>query len=83
MDFIKGRTTGKQAAAGFAADTVAYTGIGATSTAIGAAVGSVLGPVGTLGGFLVGSAVGIGLGWAYEKFGRSKIVGAIAGLFGK
>ncbi|MBO9541408.1 N-acetylmuramoyl-L-alanine amidase [bacterium] len=83
LDFIKGRVTGKQAAAGFAADTVAYTGIGATSTAIGAAVGSVLGPVGTVGGFLVGSAVGMGLSWAYEKFGRSKIVGALTGLFGK
>ncbi|HEY9899927.1 MAG TPA: N-acetylmuramoyl-L-alanine amidase [Pantanalinema sp.] len=83
MDFIKGRVTGKQAAAGFAADTAAYTGIGAASSAIGAAVGSVLGPVGTLGGFLVGSVVGLGLGWAYEKFGRSKLVGAIAGLIGK
>ncbi|MNY02824.1 LysM domain/BON superfamily protein [compost metagenome] len=83
LDLLKGRVTGKQAAAGFAADTVAYTGIGATSTAIGAAVGSVLGPVGTVGGFVVGSVVGLGLSWAYEKFGRSKIVGALTGLFGK
>lgn len=83
MDLLKGRVTGKQAAAGFAADTVAYTGIGATSTAIGAAVGSLLGPLGTLGGLLVGSVLGVGMGWLYEKFGRSKLVGAIGSFFDK
>ncbi len=83
LDLVKGRVTGKQAAAGFAADTVAYTGIGATSTAIGAAVGSLLGPLGTIGGLLVGSALGVGMGWLYEKFGRSQLVGAIGNFFGR
>ncbi|HEY9857191.1 MAG TPA: N-acetylmuramoyl-L-alanine amidase [Stenomitos sp.] len=83
MDLFKHRVTGKQAAAGFAADTVAYTGIGATSTAIGAAVGSLLGPLGTIGGLLVGSALGVGLGWLYEKFARTKLVGALTTMFGK
>lgn len=83
LDLVRGRVTGKQAAAGFAVDTVAYTGIGAASTYLGGLVGSFLGPVGTIGGILVGSAIGIGLGWLYEKFARSQAVSALGQLFGR
>lgn len=83
LDFLRGKESGKQALEGFGADTAAYAGIGAASTAIGAAAGSVLGPLGTLGGMLVGSVAGIGMGWIYEKFARRSVMNALGNLFGR
>ncbi|MNR86908.1 1,6-anhydro-N-acetylmuramyl-L-alanine amidase AmpD [compost metagenome] len=81
-DLIKGRVTGRQAAGNFAADAIAYTGIGATATAIGGAVGSIAGPLGSIAGLAVGSLVGVGLGWLYESNLRQKVSGFFQKLIG-
>jgi len=74
-DFVTRKETGKQALVGFGVDTAAYTGIGTVSTWLGGAVGSLLGPLGTIGGLVAGGAVGVGLGWLYEKFVRPVAMG--------
>lgn len=79
VDLARHRVTGKQAAVGFAVDTVAYTGIGAASTYLGGMIGSLLGPIGTLGGVLAGGVLGMGLSWLYEKFARKKAVDTLSG----
>lgn len=71
-DVVMGKTTPQKAIATFAVDTAAYTGIGATSTMIGAALGTLI-PIPFLGTAL-GVAAGIGLGFLYEKTVRSGLV---------
>jgi hypothetical protein len=80
-DVLRGRVTAREGLAGFAVDTVAYTGIGTAATATGAAIGSVLGPVGTIGGFLVGTGVSVLLGWLYEKNVRQPMTRGLAARF--
>ncbi|HEY9855219.1 MAG TPA: hypothetical protein V6D05_05730 [Stenomitos sp.] len=71
-DVVMGKTSPKKAVATFAVDTAAYTGIGATSTMIGAALGSLI-PIPFVGTAL-GVAAGIGLGFLYEKTVRNGLV---------
>lgn len=71
-EVVMGKTTPQKAIATFAVDTAAYTGIGATSTMIGAALGTLI-PIPFVGTAL-GIAAGIGLGFLYEKTVRSGLV---------
>lgn len=71
-DVVMGKTSPQKAIATFAVDTAAYTGIGATSTMIGAALGSLI-PIPFVGTAL-GIAAGIGLGFLYEKTVRNGLV---------
>lgn len=71
-DVVMGKTSPQKAIATFAVDTAAYTGIGATSTMIGAALGTLI-PIPFVGTAL-GVAAGIGLGFLYEKTVRSGLV---------
>lgn len=66
FDLIRGKTNGTQFAANTVADTVAYTGIGATATMIGGMVGSVVPVIGTFIGMGVGALVGFFAGKLYE-----------------
>lgn len=72
VDVVRGQTTPKKALATFAADTAVYTGIGATSTMIGAALGSLI-PIPFVGTAL-GIAAGMGLGFLYEKTIRQGMI---------
>jgi hypothetical protein len=80
-DVVRGRVSAREGLAGFAVDTVAYTGIGTAATATGAAIGSILGPAGTVGGFLAGTAVSELLGWLYEKNARTPMTRGLAARF--
>ncbi|HBN07702.1 MAG TPA: hypothetical protein DD435_03305 [Cyanobacteria bacterium UBA8530] len=71
IDLFKGEKPAK-VAANFMADTVAYTGIGATATMVGGMVGSIVPGIGTIVGIAVGALVGLGLGKLYEGNVRSK-----------
>lgn len=72
VDVARGEITPKKAIATFAVDTAAYTGIGATSTVIGATLGSLI-PIPFVGTAL-GIAAGIGFGYLYEKTVRKPFV---------
>lgn len=72
IDVARGEITPKKAIATFAVDTAAYTGIGATSTVIGATLGSLI-PIPFVGTAL-GIAAGIGFGYLYEKTIRKPFV---------
>jgi hypothetical protein len=80
IDVMQGKETPRQALATFAVDTAAYTGIGATSTVIGATLGSLI-PIPFVG-TLIGAAVGIGVGFLYEKTVRPGLVNAAQGMLG-
>jgi len=72
IDVATGAATPQRAMATFVADTAAYTGIGAASTTIGALLGSLI-PIPFVGTAL-GIAVGMGLGFVYEKTVRQGLV---------
>lgn len=72
VELVKGEVTPQKAATGFAVDTAAYTGIGATSTMVGAALGSLI-PIPFVG-TAIGIALGMGLGFLYEKTVRQPII---------
>ncbi|MBO9540671.1 hypothetical protein J7643_08775 [bacterium] len=72
IDVARGEITPSKAIATFAVDTAAYTGIGATSTVIGATLGSLI-PIPFVGTAL-GIAAGIGFGYLYEKTIRKPFV---------
>lgn len=72
VELVKGEVTPQKAATGFAVDTAAYTGIGATSTMVGAALGSLI-PIPFVG-TAIGLALGMGLGFLYEKTVRQPII---------
>lgn len=65
LDVVRGQSTPQKAIATFAVDTAVYTTIGAASTTLGAILGSFI-PVPIVGS-LLGAAVGMGLGFLYEK----------------
>lgn len=71
-DVVMGKASPQKAIATFAVDTAAYTGIGATSTMIGATLGSLI-PIPFVGTAL-GIAAGLGLGFLYEKTVRQGLV---------
>lgn len=80
LDVVTGKETPKQAIATFAVDTAAYTGIGATSTVIGAALGSLI-PIPFVG-TLLGIAAGMGLGYLYEKTVRHGLIHSASSFLG-
>ena len=71
MDLVTGNSTPTQAAVTFGADTLAYTGIGATASGIGAALGSLI-PIPFVG-TAIGLVAGMGLGYLYENMVRPEI----------
>lgn len=79
LDVIRGQSTPQRAIATFAADTAVYTGIGAASTTIGALLGSLI-PIPFVGTAL-GIAVGMGLGFLYEKTFRQNAITSTQAMF--
>jgi hypothetical protein len=78
-EMATGKVKPLQAAGNFAADTVAYTGIGVAATSVGAMIGSLI-PipvVGTLLGAGVGALGGLLLGKFYEGNIRDKFSGTV------
>lgn len=81
FDLIRGKSSGTQFLANTVADTVAYTGIGATATMIGGMVGSIVPGIGTLIGMGVGALVGFLGGKLYEDKIRPGFTSALAAKF--
>lgn len=78
-EMATGKVKPLQAAGNFAADTVAYTGIGVAATSVGAMIGSLI-PipvVGTLLGAGIGALGGLLLGKFYEGNIRDKFSGQV------
>ncbi len=78
-EMATGKVKPLQAAGNFAADTVAYTGIGVAATSVGAMIGSLI-PipvVGTLLGAGIGALGGLLLGKFYESNIRDKFSGTV------
>lgn len=76
-EMATGKVKPLQAAGNFAADTVAYTGIGVAATSIGAMIGSVIPVVGTFVGAGVGALAGLMMGKFYEGNIRDKFSGQV------
>lgn len=79
--FFTGKSSGTKFLAGTVADTVAYTGIGASATMIGGMVGSIVPGIGTLIGMGVGALVGFFGGKMYEDHIRPKFVSTLEAKF--
>lgn len=73
LELFRGQKSPLQALGGFCADTVAYTGIGATATMIGGLLGSFVPVLGTLIGVAAGAGISFLLGSLYEKHARPQL----------
>lgn len=74
IGLVTGKLSAKRALTSFGVDTLAYTGIGATATTIGATLGTLI-PIPFVG-TLLGVAAGFGIGLLYEKLARKPLIDA-------
>ncbi len=81
IDLVRGKSSGTQFLANTVADTVAYTGIGASATMIGGMVGSIVPGIGTIIGMGVGALVGFLFGKLYEDKIRPGLTQSLAAKF--
>ncbi|MBM3267238.1 MAG: hypothetical protein FJZ01_06285 [Candidatus Sericytochromatia bacterium] len=81
IDLVRGKSSGTQFLANTVADTVAYTGIGASATMIGGMVGSIVPGIGTIIGMGVGALCGFLFGKLYEDKIRPGITQSLAAKF--
>lgn len=75
IELATGKVSAKRAITGVGVDTLAYTGIGASATTIGAMLGSLI-PIPFVG-TLLGVAAGLGLGVLYEKTVRKPAIDTV------